>query len=178
MRISGRFDIGDGLSARPALRKDKAFLEQLYRDTRDDLRLADADPDYIEAVIDMQVRARESGYGAMHPNHIQLVIEKVGEAVGGMILGPDADGVRLIDLAFIRPLRNKGHGLAVLGRLQGIAAASKAPLRVTLAVGRADLRQACFLLGFEVEDDTDPSALLLHWTPGRSPAPFTVKPPV
>lgn len=57
-------------------------MESLYRSGRDDLRLINAEPEFVEELIDMQFRARTAGYGEAFPNAFYFVVEKLGERIG------------------------------------------------------------------------------------------------
>ena len=56
--LQGRRDLSGGLSIRPCRDTvaDQKFVKQLIKDNRDDIRAADGDPDYLEAIVDMQDR--------------------------------------------------------------------------------------------------------------------------
>ena len=60
--LSGSIKLPAGLQLRPMRSSDNAFMESLYKSTRDDLRMLDAEEDFIEEFIDLQRRAQTQGY--------------------------------------------------------------------------------------------------------------------
>lgn len=153
-----------GLSIRPARTSDKVFLENLYRATREDLRMLDADDDFIESLIEMQFRAQREGYGEQHPDAMYFIIESHGESVGRLTLAMGGSEVRIVDIAFIPAARGKGLGKGVLQALQ--LTAQKIPAPLSLAVLRTNVAaiQLYVNLGFQAEQQTD-THLLMVWHP-------------
>lgn len=164
--IEGTVNLPHGISARPAGRQDKDFLAKMFKENRDDLRMADADKDYIETVIDMQLEAQQGGYGAQFPNAIYLVLEKNGSRIGRLTLDVQPVELRLVDLDFIKKAQDKGFGSAILLWLMKAAATTKKPLLVPTR--RDDFAMGRFLrkYGF-VEDESmsDEVFARLSWMP-------------
>ncbi|WP_417459540.1 GNAT family N-acetyltransferase [Kordiimonas sp.] len=128
--IEGTVNLPHGITARPAGKADKDFLAKMYRDNRDDLRMANAEKDYIETVIEMQLEAQQGGYGAQFPNAIYLVLEKNGSRIGRLTLDVQPVEMRLVDLDFIKKAQGKGFGSSILLWLMKAAATTKKPLLV------------------------------------------------
>lgn len=59
--LQGLATLPNGLTIRPARPGDKAFLEKLHRDQREDLKMIDADRDFVEELLEMQLRAQTGG---------------------------------------------------------------------------------------------------------------------
>lgn len=164
--IEGTVALPHGMTARPAGRGDKDFLAKMYKDNRDDLRMADAAPDYIEGVIDMQLEAQTSGYGAQFPNAVYLILEKNGSRIGRITLDIQPVELRLVDLDFIKKAQGKGFGSSILLWLMKAAAQTKRPLLVPAR--RDDFAMGRFLTkyGF-VEDESmsDDTMARMSWMP-------------
>ncbi len=164
--IHGTVDLPHGISARPAGRHDKDFLAKMYKDNRDDLRMADAEKDYIETVIEMQLDAQSGGYGSQFPNAIYLILEKNGSRIGRLTLDVQPVELRLVDLDFIKKAQGKGFGSGILLWLMKAAATTRKPLLVPAR--RDDFAMGQFLLkyGF-VEDETmsDQVFARMSWMP-------------
>ncbi|UTW57841.1 hypothetical protein KFE96_13510 [Kordiimonas sp. SCSIO 12603] len=128
--IQGSVPLPHGMNARPAGRADKDFLAKMYRDNRDDLRMIDADKDYIENVIEMQLDAQINGYGNQFPDAVYLILEKNGSRIGRITLDIGKVEMRLVDLDFIKKAKNKGFGSSILLWLMKAAAQTKRPLLV------------------------------------------------
>ncbi len=164
--IQGTVPLPHGMSARPAGAADKDFLAKMFRDNRDDLRMADAEKDYIETVIEMQLEAQQGGYGQQFPNAIYLVLEKNGSRIGRITLDIGPVELRLVDLDFIKKAQGKGYGSSILLWLMKAAAQTKRPLLVPAR--RDDFSMTRFLAkyGF-VEDEamSDSVYSRMSWFP-------------
>jgi ribosomal protein S18 acetylase RimI-like enzyme len=141
----------DGLSLRPAGPGDSGFIESLYHSTRDDLRLLDAEPDFIETLIESQFQAQTEGYGESYPNAWHFIIEKQKERIGRLILDFETDGVRIVNLAFIQIARGRGYGSHILRGLQQAAIATCAPLLLTVSMDNPGAKRLYTQLGFITE---------------------------
>lgn len=153
-----------GLSIRPARPSDAGFIESLYRSTRNDLRLIDAEDDFVEALIDQQFQAQTVGYGEMYPDAMHFIVEKLSESVGRLILDFGNNEVLIVDLAFIPVARGKGFGRGVLQGLQAAAASVQAPLVLSVHPANLSAKRLYLGLGFRVEQRT-PMAERMAWHP-------------
>jgi ribosomal protein S18 acetylase RimI-like enzyme len=150
-----KLQIPDGLGIRPARPSDQPFLEALYRSTRGDLRLIDAEDGFIEALTAQQHQAQTAGYGAMFPNAMYFVVEQHGQAIGRAVVDFGHNEVRLVDVAFIPEARGKGHGEAVIRGLQQAAAQAGAPLALTAMKNNPAAHRLYLRLGFRVEESAE-----------------------
>lgn len=141
----------DGLSLRLVRDSDRVFLESLHSSTRDDLRLIDGENDFIEEIIDMQLRAQTSGYGDMYPNAMHFIIENQGEKIGRVVLDFGHNEIHVIDLAFIREARCKGFGTKTLKSVQMVAGKVMAPVSLSVYCGNPQAKLLYLSLGFRVE---------------------------
>ncbi|MGB0712098.1 MAG: GNAT family N-acetyltransferase [Gammaproteobacteria bacterium] len=158
--------LSGGLSIRPSNPGDTPFLETLYHSTRDDLRLADADDDYIEEIIAMQFRAQSSGYGEQFPNAMYFVVEHLGERIGKLTLDFGTVEVRVVDLALVREARGKGIGAQVIQAVQQTAQQIMAPVTLSVAVNNVQAQQLYQRMGFQLQEST-PVTHHLVWFPSR-----------
>ncbi len=166
--LQGLANLPNGLSIRPARPGDKAFLEKLHRDQREDLKMVDADRAYIEELLDMQLRAQTLGYGGAFPEALYFVIEKTGDAVGKLTLDWGGTEARVVDLAFVKKARGKGFGQSVLMALIAACGSSKCPLAVSVALNNPALYQWLLAQGFAVTQAPEGgSHHMLVWYPGR-----------
>lgn len=164
--IPGDVSLPAGLHLRPARPSDNGFIESLYRATRDDLRLINAEDGFVEALIDMQYEAQTQGYATQYPNAMYFIAEKLGERIGRVTLDFGPNEVRVVDIAFIPAARGQGYGTHILRALQQAAAMVRAPL--TLTVHRANLaaKRLYLSLGFRVESG-DAMVEFMAWYPGQ-----------
>ena len=154
----------NGLSIRPVLAKDSGFIESLYRSTRSDLRLINAENDFVESLIEQQFYAQTIGYGSMYPDAMYFIIEKLGEAIGRVILDFGNNEVLIVDLAFIPAARGKGFGRCVIQGLQATAARVQAPLTLSVHPANLSAKRLYLDLGFRVDQRT-PMSERMAWHP-------------
>jgi len=146
----------EGLGIRPSLPSDKAFIENLYRSTRDDLRLFDAELDFIETLIEQQLNAQTVGYGEQFPNAMYFIIEKQHHAIGRFTIDFGSNEVRLVDIAFIPEARGKGFGEGILNALKLAAMQCCVPLTLSVHAGNWRAKQLYLKLGFQTEESRPP----------------------
>ncbi len=153
-----------GLSIRPARTGDKGFIENLYRASRDDLRLLNADDDFIESLIEMQFQAQQQGYGDQHPDAMYFIVELHDEPMGRLTLAMGPNEVRIVDIAFLPAARGKGYGKGVLQALQLTAQKIPAPLSLLVLHTNPAAMRLYASLGFQAEQQTDTHVLMV-WYP-------------
>jgi len=156
--------VPDGLNLRPVQPDDSDFLEALYSSTRNDLRQIDADNDFIEGLIRMQHALQMQGNAAHYPNAFQLVVEKLGERIGRVIVNFDGNEVKILSIAFIGAARGKGYGSGILRGLQQAAAGMRTPLVLDVMRSNLKAKQLYLRLGFIVEQ-TGPIEDHMVWRP-------------
>ncbi|MBZ0091998.1 MAG: GNAT family N-acetyltransferase [Sulfuricellaceae bacterium] len=146
---------------------DNAFIESLYRSTRDDLRMLDAEEDFIEEFIDLQRRAQTEGYGDMFPNAMYFVVEYHGERIGRVVLDFGQNEIRVMDIALIPAARGKGYGGQVLQAVQAVAGKVMTPVSLTVRFDHPRAKQLYARLGFAVEEAQIPFERMI-WYPSAS----------
>ncbi|VAW58147.1 hypothetical protein MNBD_GAMMA11-858 [hydrothermal vent metagenome] len=157
-----------GLGLRPARTSDKGFLENLYRSTRHDLRLLDAEADFIETLIEQQHHARTTGYGERFPDAMYFVIEISKESIGQIVINFGENEVRLIDISLISSARNKGYGKSLIEMLQYASSAVNAPLRLSVHKQNMLARDLYQSLGFQLEQSGEISDVMV-WVSESAP---------
>ncbi len=165
--LSGSMRFQGGLSLRPMAAADKSFVESLYRSTRDDLRLLDAEDDFIEGLIEMQQYAQTQGYGDMFPNAMYFVAEYHNERIGRVVLDFGQTEIRVVDIALIPAARGKGYGSQMLQAVQLAAARVMAPVTLTVRADHLPAKQLYSRLGFIVEEAQVPYERMI-WYPSAS----------
>lgn len=163
--LSGGMNIQGGLSLRPARASDNAFIESLYRSTRDDLRVLDADEDFIDELIDSQRRAQTEGYGDMFPNAMYFIAEHHNESIGRVVLDFGHNEVRVVDIALIPAARGKGFGGQILQAVQMVAGKVMAPVALTVRFDHLRAKQLYARLGFVVEEAQIPYERMVWYPP-------------
>ncbi|MFO7593325.1 MAG: GNAT family N-acetyltransferase [Pseudomonadota bacterium] len=160
-------NLTEGLHIRPARDTDNPFIELLYRETREDLLLLDAEADFVEELIEMQMKAQSIGYGTAFPNALYYIVEKQGERIGRVTVDFGANEVHVIDLALIRAARSRGYGAAVLKAVQMAAVKVMAPVSLSVDFNNLRAKQFYYRLGFRFEGVVGP-AERWAWYPAAS----------
>ncbi|CAG1022872.1 diamine N-acetyltransferase [Patescibacteria group bacterium] len=154
------------LNLRPMLSSDKVFVEALYHASRDDLRLIDAEEDFVETLIEIQQQAQTIGYGELFPNAMYFIVERQGERIGRIVIDFGMNEVRLVDMVFIPLARGKGYGSEVIQMLQHAATVNQVPLILSV-VWHNQVAKALYLkLGFLVQSSTGMYETLI-WYPNQ-----------
>jgi GNAT superfamily N-acetyltransferase len=162
--LSDKLQLPAGLAMRPARPSDQPFLESLYRSTREDLRLLDAEEDFIEEFIGFQRRAQTEGYGGMFPNAMYFVVDYHTESIGRVVLDFGANEIRVIDIALIPAARGKGYGGQILQAVQATAGKVMTPVTLTVRFDHLRAKQLYTRLGFAVEEAQIPYERMV-WYP-------------
>lgn len=157
--------LGQGLRIRSARPSDNPFLQQLHRDCRGDLCWIEADRDVVQAVIQLQIHAQQTGYASRFPDALYFVIEKQRQPIGKLTLDFSDNEVHVVDWGFIPAARGLGYGATVLGGLQLAAARSGAPLGLMVLRHNEVARALYRKLGFQVRSAT-PVHEWMVWYPG------------
>ncbi|MES9852603.1 MAG: GNAT family N-acetyltransferase [Candidatus Thiodiazotropha sp. L084R] len=157
----------DGLGIRPARDSDRSFIESLYHATRDDLRLIEAEPDFIESLIEQQQHAQTVGYGDQFPNAMYFIIEKQNERVGRIVIDFGPNEIRIVDVALIPVARGKGYATAILQALKHAATSACAPLVLSVYKHNSTARRLYEQEGFCVEQ-SDHMVDQMAWYPSYS----------
>jgi ribosomal protein S18 acetylase RimI-like enzyme len=155
----------ENLGIRPAREHDTGFLENLYRASRDDLRLIEGEDDFIEEIILMQYRAQTQGYGQTHPNAMYFIVEKLDERIGRIIVDFGHNEVRLVDITLIPAARGKGFGNVIIKALQQAAQQTRTPLTLSVHHGNPLAKRLYQSLGFRSEQSNHPMVELMIWYP-------------
>lgn len=157
----------NSLTIRPMRSTDKAFVEGLYHSSRDDLRLINAEEDFIETLIEIQQKAQTLGYGDMFPNAMYFIVERQSERIGRIVIDFGEAEVRLIDMVFMPLARGKGYGSEVIKMLQQAAAVNQVPLTLAVLSYNQAAKALYLKLGFYVESSTGMHERLI-WYPNQA----------
>ncbi len=163
--LSGSMKFQGGVSLRPMSASDNSFIESLYRSTRDDLRLLDAEDDFIEDLIELQRYAQTQGYGEMFPNAMYFVAEYHGERIGRVVLDFGQNEIRVVDIALIPAARGKGYGSQLLQAIQLAAGKVMAPVTLSVRSDHLRAKQLYARLGFVVEEVRVPVERMIWYPP-------------
>lgn len=159
-----KFHLADGLNIRPARESDRPFIESLYHSTRDDLRMLDAEPDFIEALIEQQQEAQQQGYGEQFPNAFYLILEKQSDPIGRVVLDFAENEIRIIDIVLIPAARSMGYGSSILYALKHAAETVCTPLVLSVYKTNHAARKLYEQHGFAVEQG-NPMVDQMVWYP-------------
>jgi ribosomal protein S18 acetylase RimI-like enzyme len=170
--MKNNFNLPSGLTIRPARDSDKVFISTLYRAVRNDLRLVDAEEDFVEMLIEQQHHAQTVGYGEMFPDAMYFIVEKHTEKIGRIVVDFGMNDVRLVDLAFIPVAQGKGYGSEVIQMLQQAAAVNRVPLTLSVMTHNYAAKALYVRLGFVLLNDRGTHEEMV-WYPPLFYAPIT-----
>ncbi|TMN90436.1 GNAT family N-acetyltransferase [Pseudoalteromonas phenolica] len=160
-----QFTIPQGLHIRPSKPSDTPFIEKLHREVRQDLQCIEGEQDFIESIVDMQLKAQTQGYGAQYPNAMYFIIEKNGEPIGKATLDFGHNEIRLIDIGFLIAARGHGFGRAIIQSFQHCAAQSAVPLTLSVLSHNLVVKRLYLELGFQVSEVQSPYELMIWYPP-------------
>lgn len=154
------------LELRLADADDRAFVEQVFRSTREYLYMLPLPREQIDALAAQQYRLQQASYARQWPNAYTLIIQMSGRNIGQITVDESEAALRIIDIAFEPNMRGKGYGTAVLGAIQ--AHAKKRHMTIKLSVDRQNLlaKKLYLHLGFEVDAVFDTHESMI-WSPSR-----------
>lgn len=141
------------LNIRPEVEPDKAFVERLYRSTRDDLLqlgLADA---LIDNLIRMQFQAQQASYRIQFPAAEYSIVEKAGNAIGYLIVDKSDEATRLVYIALLPSERNKKYGRRLIQALQSEASGANKPLTLSVDPQNIPAKHLYLSSGFQIKND-------------------------
>ncbi|KJY89644.1 GNAT family N-acetyltransferase [Pseudoalteromonas piscicida] len=153
-----------GLHVRMSKPSDSGFLQRVHNEKRDDLRLVEGEPDFIESLIELQFKAMNQGYGEQFPNAMYFIIEKQNEPIGRAVVDFSENQVHLVDLAIIKKARGNGFGEAVLRSFMHIAGKIGASMSLCVLSHNFAAKRLYLRLGFRVTSIEGPSEKMM-WYP-------------
>lgn len=120
-----------GLSVRPVIDADLAFLARLYASTRaEELAPVPWPPEQKAAFLDMQFRAQHAHYLEYYPAAERLIVLRAGAPVGRLYIARWAREHRIVDIALMPEHCGQGLGAALLGDVLDEAAAAGKPVTI------------------------------------------------
>ena len=138
---------------RPVDSNDDGFLFALYASTREDeLAGLPFDESQRETFLKMQFAAQKQDYQKRFPDGEQLAIMLEDTAIGRLYVARNEGEIRILDIALVPALRNKGIGTSIITRLLGEAARARKPIRIYVERFNPSIR-LFERLGFCVADD-------------------------
>ncbi|HEX5056963.1 MAG TPA: GNAT family N-acetyltransferase [Gammaproteobacteria bacterium] len=140
----------EGLTLRPPRTADAAFMEGLFRSTREHFYYSMPAPrEHVDLLIAQQYRLQQAHYARQWPAARTLIIERSGMPIGKITLDEGETALHIVDFIIEPAARGQGYGTAMLQALQTTAKAR----RITLSVDRQNLpaKRLYLALGFRVD---------------------------
>lgn len=111
-----------GITLRPALEQDMAFLRDLYHQSRAAELAAVPWPDATRrAFLDSQFELQHRHYIGQYTDAAFLIVEHTGRPLGRLYLHDDGDALHIIDILLLSAERGQGIGTALLAHVQQLA---------------------------------------------------------
>lgn len=152
-----------GLHIRPSQASDQILLEQLYKSTRDDLDLINADEEFIDELKRSQFNVQTASYEEHFPNSMSFIVEYYEQKVGRVILDFGANEILLVDISFISEARGKGLGSGVMRSFTHCAEQTGVPLRLSVLQENLAAREFYVRLGFVHDEHLYPREYLVYY---------------
>lgn len=123
----------------------------LFVEARPWLSMIDQDRDFIHDLYDQQYRVMRQGQEAIYPEHLDLLIERLGDPVGRLIIDLGYEGWRISELQISARARRSGIGTGVIRVVQAGAARSRRCIRLSTPAFHEPARALYERLGFRLE---------------------------
>ena len=157
------FDKGAGVSLRPVVPEDEAFLLRVYATTRvEELELTDWDVAQKQAFVTMQFLLQRADYEKNFASAQHDIILLNGEQIGRMMVDRTRpDEIRGVDIAILPEYRSSGVGTQLINALLAEASARKQPFRIQVTKFNRAIR-LYERLGFVMTGET-PTHFAMEW---------------
>ena len=153
----------NGLHVRPASHSDEPFIRQLYKSTRDDLDMLNAETDFIEHLKESQFQAQTASYGETYPNAMTFIIEYFDDKVGRIILDFGPNEILMVDISLIPKARGKKIGSGVIKSFTHCADQVKVPLKLSVLSDNMHAKHVYAELGFILDEQIPPRDYLIYY---------------
>lgn len=165
--LVGTFALQGGVALRLARAGDADFLLRLFMEARPWLALAEGNRDFIHALYELQYRVMRTGQETGYPEHLDLLIEHLGDPVGRLVVNLGYSNWRIAELQIRSAAQGSGIGSTVMRRLQAAAARAGVPITLSTPVHGFETRQLYERLGFRVSSADDVMCQLVWHPPDR-----------
>lgn len=157
-----------GLHVRPAVPSDAVFIEELYKSTRLDLDLINADEEFIDEIKRSQYIAQTASYEESFPNGLSLLIEYHEQKVGRVILDFGHNEILVVDISFIPEARGKGLGSGIMRSFIHCSEQTQLPLRLSVLQENKNAKRFYQSLGFVLDEQCYPRDYLMYFPTSQS----------
>ncbi|MBF0108598.1 MAG: GNAT family N-acetyltransferase [Magnetococcales bacterium] len=161
---SGKLTMKGGLSLRFAGAGDEHFLLDMFKAARPWLAMASSDADLVQHLYEEQKRITRIGNETVYPEHLDFIIEKLGQDVGHMVVDLSSDHWRLSQLEIHPQGQGKGIGSDAVLSIMSAAGNARVPLTVATPVVLSRVVGFYRKLGFAVRALVPPMVELI-WIP-------------
>ena len=162
--LTGAFELDGGVGLRLVRPSDRDFLFRLFVDSRPWLSWVEGSRDFIHFLYEEQYKAMTVGQGSVYPEHMDLLIEHLGEAVGRVVVNLGYGNWRIAELQIRAAAQGRGTGSRVVRGLQAAALRVGVPITLSTPMHAFGARQLYERLGFSVSS-ADGAAYQLIWHP-------------
>lgn len=144
----GGAPVASVLTLRAITEGDLPFLLRVYEESREEeLAPVPWSPEQKKAFLEMQFEAQHKHYKAHYPDASFDVVEWQGEPIGRLYVDRGKADIRIVDVAFTKAHRGRGHGTSLLVALLEEGRARAVP--VTIHVERQNPALRLYMrLGF------------------------------
>jgi ribosomal protein S18 acetylase RimI-like enzyme len=161
MTADHRSESSTPYALRPVTREDEPFLFELYCTTRAAGQIAL--PAGADAILRLQFVAQCRSYEAQFPDARHDIVLVDGRRAGRVMVEPQQDEVRFVDLALLPEFRDIGIATALIRDLMDDVARLAKPARLHVAKDNRAIR-LYERLGFSVVGENGPN-FIMRWIP-------------
>ena len=161
---------GTTIDFRDVTPDDKPLLHLIYSSSREEemALVTQWDEEQKAAFIRQQFEAQYQYYAEMYAGAHFMIVQHETEAAGRLYLHFREKEIRIVDIALLRPFRNKGIGESILRAV--LAQGTALHLPVTIHVERYNQALRLYQrLGFKVISEEHPIYFLMEWQPEEAP---------
>lgn len=123
------------LSLRPETPEDRPLLRSVLEGGGAAELLAGLAPDQREAMLDLQLRAREHSWRVARPDAERAIVELDDAAIGRLCVDRRPDALHVVDIGLLPEHRGRGVGGRLLGSLLDEARQRGVPVRLHVTRG-------------------------------------------
>lgn len=162
--FDGTFAFPGGVGIRFTRPEDEPFLLQLFIEARPWLSWAEGERDFIHGLYEQQYKVMRAGQEARYPEHLDFVIDRLGTAVGRVVVDLGYVDWRISEIQISQKARWVGIGTHVIRGLQTAAQKACVPITLSTMMFGSQSRTLYQRMGFQLSS-TEPPFHHMIWYP-------------
>jgi ribosomal protein S18 acetylase RimI-like enzyme len=165
--FAGSFQLSGGVALRLARPSDEDFLFQLFIEARPWLSWVEGGRDFVRVLYEQQYKTMRMGQEGAYPEHMDLLIERLGDSVGRVVVNLGYSDWRIAELQIVTAARSMGIGSNVIRGLQAAAARANVSLSLSTPIFGSQAHRLYEQLGFQLAA-IDGALYRMVWHPSET----------